>query len=77
MCTADLKPPAVDNCSAFRAKQTVPGTAGDITPPPDGMEGFTVSLRNAKDERERKRGKKKQQRSLENGWMDGMPGEKL
>ena len=31
-CTADLKPPAVDNCSALPAKQTVPGTAGDITP---------------------------------------------
>lgn len=32
MCTADLKPPAVDNCSLFPVKQTVPGTVGDITP---------------------------------------------
>jgi len=31
-CTADLKPPAVDNCSAFPVKQTVLGAAGDITP---------------------------------------------
>lgn len=29
---ADLKPPAVDNCCALPVKQTVPGTAGDITP---------------------------------------------
>jgi len=68
VCTADLKPPAVDNCSALPVKQTVPGTAGDITP---GQMAWRVLQKDTEMRRKRERNEKEEVTEWVGGWMDG------